>query len=37
VNQELKQMERDQVIKIEPGGLVILDRQALLKIVDADA
>jgi CRP-like cAMP-binding protein len=36
VNQELKQMEREQVIKIEPGGLLILDRVALLKIVDAD-
>jgi DNA-binding XRE family transcriptional regulator len=36
VNQELKQMEREQVIKIETGGLLILDRAALLKIVDAD-
>jgi len=36
VNQELKQMEREQVIKIEPGGLLILDRAELLKIVDAD-
>ena len=36
VNQELKQMERESVIKIEPSGLTILDRQALLKIVNSD-
>jgi DNA-binding XRE family transcriptional regulator len=36
VNQELKQMERENVIKIEPSGLTILDRQALLKIVNSD-
>jgi DNA-binding GntR family transcriptional regulator len=36
VNQELKQMERENVIKIEPGGLTIMDRQALLKIVNSD-
>ena len=36
VNQELKQMEREQVIRIEPGGLVVLDRDALLAIVTAD-
>jgi CRP-like cAMP-binding protein len=36
VNQELKQMEREQVIRIEPGGLVVLDRDALMAIVNAD-
>ena len=36
VNQELKQMEREQVIRIEPGGLVVLDRDALIGIVNAD-
>jgi len=36
VNQELKQMEREQVIKIEPGGLTVLDREALMKIVNSD-
>ena len=36
VIQELKQMERESVIKIEPSGLTILDRQALLKIVNSD-
>jgi CRP-like cAMP-binding protein len=36
VNQELKQMEREQVILIEPGGLTVLDREALVKIVDLD-
>jgi CRP/FNR family transcriptional regulator, cyclic AMP receptor protein len=32
VNQELKSMERDEAIRIEAGGLVIRDRDALLKI-----
>ena len=36
VNQELKQMEREQVIRIEPGGLVVLDRDALVAIVNSD-
>jgi DNA-binding GntR family transcriptional regulator len=36
VNQELKQMEREQIIRIEPGGLVVLDRDGLLQIVNAD-
>ena len=36
VNQELKSMEREQSIRIEAGGLVIRDRDALLRIVDAD-
>jgi len=37
VNQELKAMERDGVIRIEPGGLVVRDRQALIRISEADA
>jgi len=36
VNQELKQMEREQVIRVEPGGLVVLDRDGLLAIVNSD-
>ena len=36
VNQELKSMEREQAIRIEPGGLVIRDRTALMRIIDAD-
>jgi DNA-binding GntR family transcriptional regulator len=36
VNQELKQMEREEVIRIEPGGLVIRNRDALMKIVETD-
>jgi CRP-like cAMP-binding protein len=36
VNQELKSMERENAIRIEPGGLVIRDRAALLAIADAD-
>ncbi|HSW19810.1 MAG TPA: helix-turn-helix domain-containing protein, partial [Ramlibacter sp.] len=36
VNQELKAMERENVIRIEQGGLVIRDREALTRIVAAD-
>lgn len=36
VNQELKQMEREEVIRIEPGGLVVRNREALMRIVEAD-
>lgn len=36
VNQELKAMERDEVIRIEPGGLVVRNREALSRIVEAD-
>jgi CRP/FNR family transcriptional regulator, cyclic AMP receptor protein len=36
VNQELKHMERDGVIRIEPAGLVIRDRDALSKITAAE-
>lgn len=36
VNQELKSMEREEVIRIEPGGLVIRNRDALARIIEAD-
>ena len=36
VNQELKAMEREGVLRIEPGGLVVLDRSALMQISTAD-
>jgi CRP/FNR family transcriptional regulator, cyclic AMP receptor protein len=36
VNQELKQMEREEVIRIEPGGLVVRNRDALMRIVESD-
>lgn len=35
VNQELKAMEREGVLRVEPGGLVIRDPQALLIIGDS--
>ncbi|QTD44268.1 Crp/Fnr family transcriptional regulator [Ottowia testudinis] len=34
VNQELKTMEREGVIRIEPSGLVVRDRQALQRIAE---
>jgi CRP/FNR family cyclic AMP-dependent transcriptional regulator len=36
VNQELKAMEREEVIRIEPGGLVVRNRDALMKIIEQD-
>jgi CRP-like cAMP-binding protein len=36
VNQELKAMEREDVIRIEPGGLVVRNRDALMHIVESD-
>ena len=36
VNQELKTMEREEVIRIEAGGLVVRDRDALMRIVDTE-
>ena len=36
VNQELKAMEREDAIRIEPGGLVVRDREALMRIAEAD-
>ncbi|MBP6892780.1 MULTISPECIES: Crp/Fnr family transcriptional regulator [Pseudacidovorax] len=37
VNQELKTMEREGAIRIEPAGLVVLDRDALTRISQADS
>ena len=37
VNQELKAMEREEAIRIEPGGLVVRKREALLRISEAEA
>jgi CRP/FNR family cyclic AMP-dependent transcriptional regulator len=36
VNQELKTMEREEVIRIEPGGLVVRNREALMRISEAE-
>jgi CRP-like cAMP-binding protein len=36
VNQELKAMEREEAIRIEPGGLVVRNREALLRIAESD-
>jgi CRP/FNR family transcriptional regulator, cyclic AMP receptor protein len=36
VNQELKSMEREEAIRIEPGGLVVRNRDALMLIIQAD-
>lgn len=36
VNQELKSMEREDIIRIEPGGLVIRNRDALMRISESD-
>lgn len=36
VNQELKSMERENAIRIEPGGLVVRDRAALMRIAEAE-
>jgi CRP/FNR family cyclic AMP-dependent transcriptional regulator len=36
VNQELKAMEREDTIRIEPGGLVVRNREALMRISEAE-
>jgi CRP/FNR family transcriptional regulator, cyclic AMP receptor protein len=36
VNQELKQMEREGVIRVEPTGLVVRQREALIRIFQAE-
>lgn len=36
VNQELKAMEREEAIRIEPGGLVVRDRDTLMRIIESD-
>jgi CRP-like cAMP-binding protein len=37
VNQELKTMEREDTIRIEPGGLVVRNREALMRIAEVRA
>lgn len=34
VNQELKAMEREEMIRIDPGGLVVRNREALLRVCE---
>jgi DNA-binding GntR family transcriptional regulator len=36
VNQELKAMEREEAIRIEPGGLVVRNRAILMRISEAE-
>ncbi len=36
VNQELKSMEREDIIRIDPAGLVVRDRPGLLRIIESD-
>ncbi len=36
VNQELKAMEREDIIRIESGGLVVRDRPALMRLTELD-
>ena len=36
VNQELKSMEREEAIRIEPAGLIVRNREALMRIIDSD-
>lgn len=36
VNQELKAMEREEAIRVEPGGLVVRNRAVLLRISEAE-
>jgi CRP-like cAMP-binding protein len=36
VNQELKAMEREGAIRVEPGGIVVRNRESLMHIVEAD-
>jgi CRP-like cAMP-binding protein len=37
VNQELKAMEREETIRIEPGGLVVRNRDALMRLSSAES
>ena len=37
VNQELKVMEREETIRIEPGGLVVRNRDALMRSTEASS
>ncbi|MDT4886821.1 Crp-like helix-turn-helix domain protein [compost metagenome] len=37
VNQELKSMEREGAIRIEQGGLVVRNRDMLMRIAEAES
>jgi DNA-binding GntR family transcriptional regulator len=37
VNQELKSMEREDAIRIEQGGLVVRNRELLMRIAEAES
>ena len=37
VNQELKSMEREDAIRIEQGGLVVRNREMLMRIAEAES
>jgi DNA-binding GntR family transcriptional regulator len=37
VNQELKGMEREGLIRIEAGGLVVRQREGLMRLSEADS
>jgi CRP/FNR family cyclic AMP-dependent transcriptional regulator len=37
VNQELKSMEREDAIRIEQGGLVVRNRDMLMRIAEAES
>ncbi len=36
VNKELKSMEREEAIRIEPAGLIVRNREALMRIIESD-
>ena len=36
VNQELKSMEREEAIRVEPAGLIVRNREALMRIIESD-
>ena len=36
VNQELKAMEREQAIRIDPAGLIVRNCDALMRIAETD-
>jgi CRP/FNR family transcriptional regulator, cyclic AMP receptor protein len=36
VNQELKQMEREELIRVEPSGLIVRSREGLKRIGNGD-
>jgi DNA-binding GntR family transcriptional regulator len=36
VNQELKSMEREGIIRVEQTGLIVRDRAALMRLIEVD-